>query len=390
MNVLLLVVDSMRADMPWAGYPRDIAPNLTALEKQSVSYTRAYAISSYTAKAVAGFLSGQYPSSLKRDGVFFTEYPKSNLFFPEVLQRAGVYTTSAQAHGYMRKDNGMQQGFDRWQVVPGIRFDATTDLNVTGDRTTALSIEQLSALPKDRRFFAYVHYMDPHEAYRSHPESPKFGHAARDLYDEEIFYTDLWLGKLLEFCKQQSWWGDTAVIVMGDHGEAFGEHGAFRHAFELWEPLVRVPLFFVIPGVAPRRIDTPRSEIDLAPTVLALTGVSEAPAEFRGKSLVPELYGAEAEERPVLLDLPADSNNFERRGFILGRYKVLAFEKDWRVDVYDVVADPEEKQNLKRKDPEKYAEMVRRYKAAWAAVPQVRPYGGNKLKGGGYADGPRE
>jgi choline-sulfatase len=149
-----------------------------------------------------------------------------------------------------------------------------------------------------------------------------------------------------------------------------------------------VPMFFLMPGVAPRSIDTPRSHIDLAPTVLELIGAGTAPPEFRGKSLVAELRGARPEERPVLLDLPADTNNFERRGVILGDYKVLAYEKDWRVDAYDVVHDPGEQQNLKRADPQRYAELLARYREAWAAVPQVRPYGGMQLKGGSIANGP--
>ena len=91
----------MRADMPWAGYPRKIAPNLTALEKQSISYTRAYSVSSYTAKSVAAVLSGQYPSSLKRSGYFFTKYPDSDLFFPELLHKAGVHTMATHGHMYL-------------------------------------------------------------------------------------------------------------------------------------------------------------------------------------------------------------------------------------------------------------------------------------------------
>jgi choline-sulfatase len=388
LNVILLVMDAMRADMPWAGYPREIAPNLTKLEKQSVSYSRAYAVSSYTAKSVAAILTGQYPSSLVRTGYFFTRYPESNLFFPELLQQAGVHTVGTHAHMYMRRGNGMDQGFDDWQVVEGITFDSKTDNHVTSHKVTELAIRQLEAVPDNRLFFIYVHYMDPHDVYVRHKEAPDWGHKARDLYDQEIFYSDLWAGRLLEHCRKQPWWNKTAVIVTGDHGEAFGEHSRYRHAFELWEMLVRVPMFFYLPGVTPRRIDTPRSHIDLAPTVLELMGVRQPPQQLRGQSLVPELYGAEAEPRPVLLDLPADSNNFQRRALVQGDYKVLAFEKDFRIDVYNVAEDPEEKRNLKQVEPEKYDQMVALYRRVWDAIPKVQPFGGNELKGGGRANGP--
>jgi arylsulfatase A-like enzyme len=345
-------------------------------------------VSSYTAKSVAALLSGQYPSSLFRSGYFFTRYPDSNLFFPELLQQAGVHTMGAHAHMYMDRGNGMNQGFDDWEVVKGITFNSKWDDHITSDKLTALAIRQLDAAPKDRRFFMYVHYMDPHDMYMAHPEAPDWGHKPRDRYDQEIFFSDLWVGRLLDHCRKQPWWKQTAVIVTADHGEGFGEHGRFRHAFELWEFLVRVPLFFYVPGATARRIDVPRSHIDLAPTVLDLVGLEDRPEQFRGKTLVPELFGAQPEPRPVLLDLPADSNNFQRRALIDGQYKVLAYERDWRVEVYNVVQDPEEKHDLKKTDPEKYEQMRAEYQRVWSSIPKVMPFGGNKLKGGKTANGP--
>ena len=67
-NVLMISVDSLRFDMPWAGYPRDIAPRLTALEKTCVSYTRAYSVASHTAPSVSAMFFGKYPTELLRDG----------------------------------------------------------------------------------------------------------------------------------------------------------------------------------------------------------------------------------------------------------------------------------------------------------------------------------
>ncbi|MEB2323696.1 MAG: sulfatase, partial [Sorangiineae bacterium] len=389
LNVLLILVDSMRADMPWAGYPRDIAPNLTQLERESVSYSRAYSVSSYTAKSVAALLSGQYPSSLKRSGFFFTHYPDSNLFFPELLAQAGVHTIATHGHMYMAPGkNGMDQGFADWQVVGGIKFDNTKDDFVTSDKMTALGISQLEAAPKGKPFFMYMHYMDPHDVYVRHPESPDFGKSSRDRYDGEIFYTDLWIGKLLDYCRQQPWWNKTAVIVSADHGEAFGEHKMYRHAFALWNALTHVPLFVHLPGgVAPRRIDTPRSDIDLAPTILDLMGVEGDPV-FAGKTLVPELYGADAPARPVLLDLPVDSNNPEVRAMIDGTMKLIVYGRDYRFELYDLAADPGETTDLSKRQPERLEAMKQLYRELWSKVPAIRPYGGNRLIDGSPANGP--
>jgi arylsulfatase A-like enzyme len=385
---VLLLVDSLRADMPWAGYPRDIAPNLTALEKTCASYTRGYSTSSYTAKSVAAALSGKYPSMLKRSGYFFTKYPESNLFFPELLQQAGVHTMSTHGHMYMRKGNtGFDQGFVDWRIVDGLSFDAQTDNHVTSHKMTPLAIAQLDAMPKDKPFFMYLHYMDPHDVYHQHKDTPVFGKKVRDRYDSEVFYTDRWIGTLLEHMKKQPWWEKTVLIVSADHGEAFGEHKMYRHAFELWEMLVRVPLMFCGPGISARRIEAPRSSIDFAPTVLELMGVKES-HDFVGESLVPELGGAAPKERPVLLDLPADSNNPERRALVSGDHKLLVFGNDWRFDLYDVKNDPGETKDLAKQQPEKLAEMKALYQKVWGALPRVKPYGGNKLEGGGVASGP--
>src|SRR5262249_52195814 len=97
LNVLMITVDSLRADMPWAGYERPIAPNLTELEKHAVSYTRAYSLSSYTSMSLGGLLGGKYPGEMKRDGNFFGKY-RDNPMFPEKLHAAGIRTLTAHAH----------------------------------------------------------------------------------------------------------------------------------------------------------------------------------------------------------------------------------------------------------------------------------------------------
>ena len=86
-NVVLISIDSLRADMPWAGYERPIAPRLTELEKRAVSYTHGYSVSSYTSMSIGGLLGGRIPSELKRSGWFFSSY-KNDVFFPELLQQA--------------------------------------------------------------------------------------------------------------------------------------------------------------------------------------------------------------------------------------------------------------------------------------------------------------
>jgi len=359
LNVLLLSIDSLRQDMPWTGYARPIAPNLTKLAAESVVYTHAYSVSSYTAKSVGAFLTSRYPSTLYRSGWFFTDYAPANVFLAEALHEHGIRTMGVQGHLYFGRGKHLDQGFDEWELVPGITFDSTTDKNVTSDKMTDIGIRLLSD-PKNTSgpFFAWIHYTDPHDVYNKHPESPDFGKDNRARYDSEVFFTDLHLGRFLDFARKQPWWSKTCVIITADHGEAFGEHGMYKHAFQLWEVLTRVPILVYGPGITPHQIDKNRSQIDLAPTILDLAGVASGPPSFVGRSLVPEIFdGAKADDRdPVVLDLPEDSHNSQTRAIVHGSTKLIVYGKN-RYELYDLAADPGELHDLSKTEPEKLSQM---------------------------------
>ncbi len=375
-NVLLITIDSLRADMPWAGYDRSIAPRLSALQAKSITYSHAYSTSSFTSKSIPGLLTGRYPSELTRTGYFFTKYLVPAEFVCTGLEAQGIPCIGGHAHAYFGKgQSGFESGFRDWRIVSGISFDYQTDPYVTSDKLTPLAIEMLGGVGGDKPFFAWFHYMDPHDEYKSHPESPHFGKRPRDLYDEEVFFADLWIGKLLDWIDAQPWAAHTATIVTADHGEAFGEHGITRHAHEVWEELVHVPMFVHVPGLAPRVIDATRGAADIAPTVLDLLGAAPV-ASLHGKSLVPELRGAPSEARDVIVDLPEDEYNERRRALIHERTKLIAFGNDVRFALYDLEADPKEAEDLIRKRPDLADDMRRRYKEASKAIVESPPRGG--------------
>jgi choline-sulfatase len=368
-NVILLSIDALRADMPWAGYPRPIAPRLTDFEKKTVDFTRAYSISSYTSMSLGGLLGDRLPSELNRSGYFFGTYRK-DVFFPRLLQKAGVHTMGVMAHMYF-KSAGFDQGFDDWAIVPGITFDPNTDKDVTSDKSEALAERLLGDPANDsRRFFFWAHFLDPHDEYLKH-EGIDWGGKPRDRYDGEVTFTDRYVGKLLDFIAARPWASRTVIVVTADHGEEFGEHGMTRHGFEVWNTLVHVPLMIEAPGAAPRHVDVPRSAIDLPPTILELFGVPPDPA-FEGTSLVAEIYGAPPEPRDVVVDLPETSNNGKRRALIHGDEKIICWDGDTYCKLYDLAQDPLEQAPVTRGDELKA--MRERLRAASRAVKEVAPY----------------
>lgn len=386
-NVIFLMVDSLRADMPWNGYERDIAPYMTKLAKEScVLYPNAYSFSSYTAKSVVPALVGEYPSAMKRDGFFFTRYPdEDNLFISERAQKAGHRTLAAHAHGYFMPALGNNQGFDDYRLIPG-GVDLRAVESITSDPLTDLAKQQLgdpknTELGEGKRFFAYYHYMDPHHTYEKHKDHPDFGNKARDIYDNEVHYTDAHIGKLLDFAKSQKWWKQTVVVITADHGEGFGERNHFRHAYELWEALVKVPMMFCIPGVPAKKLEVRRGHIDLAPTLADLMGLPKDPP-FRGESLVPEMLGEKpAPKKRVLLDLPRADLMDKRRAVIDGDWKVISFGDDKSWMLFDLAKDPWEATDLSKTEPDELERMKKVFAEEWGKVPNVPVVGGAPLKG---------
>jgi arylsulfatase A-like enzyme len=88
---------------------------------------------------------------------------------------------------------------------------------------------------------------------------------------------------------------DTLLVVLSDHGEELSEHGTIGHGHSLRPELLRVPLLFVGPGIAPARLDDEAALADVLPTVLELLGL-EAPQGLDGRSLAARLRGAGARE----------------------------------------------------------------------------------------------
>ncbi|MFO0659944.1 MAG: sulfatase [Polyangiaceae bacterium] len=371
MNVVLITIDSLRAEMPWTGYSRPIAPRLTEFSKKSVVYTHAYSVSSVTAKSIGGMLASKYPSEMFRSNDYFTRYLPDNLMFPEVLHDAGVKTAAAQAHWSLRADWGYGEGIDHYHMLPNMLHGRDADSQVTSQLLTPLAIQTLdevSTEAKDKPFFMWVHYMDPHQKYRLHSDAPAWGSKPRDLYDGEVWYTDLWVGKLLDYIEKQSWASSTAIVITADHGEIFDEHHMGGHGFELWEALVRVPLLIKIPGVSHQTIDTPRSLIDLAPTMTALTG-AHAPSSFRGQSLLGEIRGETPLARTIICDLPEDSQATQRRAVIESPLKYMIAGRNRSPRLFDIERDPSETNDLRQQQPSDF----QRLEQVAAGIKELKP-----------------
>ena len=384
-NLILVTVDTLRAsEMGFLGYDRPTTPNLDALAAEGVVFDAAYAMASYTGKALAPMLIGKYPSETLRDGGHFNTYFPGNTFLAERLHTAGLRTMGAASHWYFRERWGVTQGFDAFDLsaLPS-EGQGDTDATTTGKPLTDAAIKLLQGAGS-QRFFLWVHYFDPHAQYVAHEGAPDFTDPAKPFgwrqhaaYDGEIWFTDQQIGRLLDYARAQPWWKDTVVVVTSDHGEALGEHGInFQHGYEIWEPLMRIPLVVRAPGVKPHHVAAKRSVVDLVPTLLDLMRVPRpAPGELSGQSLVDDLFpqpGAATLERDVYLDMPDGPFTHLRRGIIHGPTPgmKLVHLGGKQYQLYDLAADPGERDDLAA-DPAKLAPMVEALQAKRATLREI-------------------
>jgi len=354
-NLILITIDALRHDLGYMGYRRDITPNLDALAKRSTVFERTYSLASYTGKSVGPMLIGKYGSETHRNWGHFNKFGTEDTFLAQRMKSAAIHTMSVQGHHYFGEFGGLERGFAELNLSAAPPKDAkwASDSTATSPKLTDGAIALLDKHPADQRFFLWVHYLDPHADYLQHEGVKSFGGSGRDLYDHEVVFTDQHLGRLLDYVEKAPWADRTNIIVSSDHGEAFGEHGMYRHGVELWETLVRVPLVVHVPGATPGRIKARRSLIDLVPTCLALMGVPLPDGEGKddflsGVSLLPDVFlepGATPAERDILVDMPGGPYNESRRAFIHGDLKLI-ISRGAHKELFDLAKDPGEKRNL--------------------------------------------
>jgi iduronate 2-sulfatase len=200
-----------------------------------------------------------------------------------------------------------------------------------------------------------VHLFEPHSTYMEHEgfrytERGTAGLAEK--YDYEIAFDDALVGQLLDALDADGLASSTTVVVMADHGEAFGAHivagkPAFFHGDSLYRELTNVPLMFRVPGAAPCMRDDVVQLIDLAPTIAALFDVPP-PRSWQGRSLVPALACQSLEARPAFSELlPAPEWDHEAKAMVTadGKHHVYYRISDSTWEIYDLEHDPDEKTN---------------------------------------------
>lgn len=356
-NVLLITIDTLRADHLGAyGYPRPTSPAIDEVARQGTLFTQSWAHAPSTRYSMPAILTGRLPLDVDYDTSVegWPGLAPRATTIAEVLRPRGFVTGAITNYWYFDRQRGMAQGFDEYDNdnaalhtgVPGEGPAQTRGSSSKEQTDKAIAFVERHG---DRPWFLWVHYYDPHYAYEAHPGSASFGGDRVALYDGEIRFTDDQIGRLLAAIQQRGAYDKTIIAITGDHGEGFGEHGVELHGYHLYAAQTRVPVIVRVPGLPPRRSETPVGHVDLLPTLANLAGVppeDETLARAMGRSMVDVLAGAPDLDRPVWQQLSYEGRH-EMRGAITRACHVLynvSPASSW--EVYRVDRDPLERADL--------------------------------------------
>ncbi|HPA80909.1 MAG TPA: sulfatase-like hydrolase/transferase [Thermoanaerobaculales bacterium] len=372
-NVLLITLDTTRADRIGAyGWAAAETPRLDRLAREGALFEQTITPTAFTLPAHSSILTGLYPPfhGVRLNGGAALAEVQTTL--AETLAGAGYRCGAVIGAFVIDQRWGLSQGFehydDSFKLAPDQRLDLA-GVQRPADQVVDLGLEWLDQ-GDGRPFFAWLHLYDPHIPYDPpEPFKTRFsGRGASGLYDGEIAFTDSEVGRVLDWLDERGIAEETVVVVVGDHGEALGDHGETEHGYYIYDATVRVPLIVRAPGSGAEgvRVSQQVRTIDVMPTVLDLVGVAP-PQPLHGQSLLPLILDPEGgEPRPAYSESMAVNLQYGWSALYGLRTATHKFIDAPRAELYDHAQDADEATNLVRDEPA-LAERLRAQLAALRA-----------------------
>jgi len=291
--IVLISIDTLRSDhLPAYGYKGVETPAIDALRRDAILFARTYSHCPLTLPSHASLLSGLLPTHTGvRDNAGYTFDAARHPYLPRLLKQAGYETGAAVSAFLLRRAAGLAGGFDLYDDdmtagSPG----ASVASGETAERPGAISARRLLGWMKgrgDKPFFLFLHLYEPHTPYE--PPEPFASRYRTAPYDGEIAAADAVVGTVIAALKRGGWYDKAIIVLLSDHGEGLGEHGEEQHGVFLYRETLQVPLLLKLPdgARAGTTVTTPAALVDVAPTLLALSGVKpDVPPSFDGQNLL--------------------------------------------------------------------------------------------------------
>jgi len=404
-NILFIMADDLGyADLSCYGRREYVTPVLDHLAGQGMMFTHAYANSAVCSATRVGLITGRYQyrlpvglhEPLARPG---PGLPREHPTLPSLLRDVGYATTLiGKWHMGSLPDNGPQErGYDEFWGIRGggvdyfthesasgpDLWDGSARVTETGYITDLMADRTITTLERrkddGKPFLISLHFTAPHWPWEANDENGRaeseriaasntplallsYDSGSLETYAEMVKSLDHNIGRVLARLAELDMDRDTIVVFTSDNGgERFSDTWPFTgKKTELLEGGMRIPTILRWPGVveAGSTSDTPIMSMDWLPTFLAAGRATPDPAYLPdGVDLIPVLLGGSLPERTLYWRFGNKSQRAARRGPM----KYLKINDN--EFLFDVVADPLERANLKDRQPEDFV----RLKSAWEA-----------------------
>lgn len=346
-SIVLLVMDALNArHLGIYGYSRNTSPHLDQMARDGLLLTNYISNSSWTRPSFTTILTG-LPK--KEHGVELD----SRILEPEIktlaerMRSHGYQTAGFVGNPLVRQIWGFGQGFQVYQDTHSLDRAFPSDRILVDKAIEWMNSQE--AGPVFLMLFltsAHTPYRPP-KGYRKFLEQQPKGQVieypfreyekplpADDhnrivaAYDDEIFFMDKQIGRLVAFMEEKFGSQNVSFIATADHGEAFGEHNCYQHTYHMWEATLRVPfiLYSKRLGIKGRIDDRPYTHLDVLPTVLDLAQVGYDAGKVPGRSIVKALEKVDArEERAIFSQYSA--HGIRRQAIRKGRMKLVHHHK---------------------------------------------------------------
>lgn len=410
-NILLIAIDSLRADhVSGYGYPRLTTPHLDRFAEECVLFENTFSAHIPTTSAYASMLTGMdcfntQVVALRHQGDLRPEVRT----MAEVLRDLGYNTTCVGFTG-----NPSARGFDKYLDYPAWG-SWNEGRSPKAGKLNDVTIPELDRLIDDEKpFFVMLRHMDPHAPYlppapfermfyhgnESDPANKSMepvmsfkpfrdffatwmppGISDKDYviaqYDGAIAYMDSCLQTIFEMLKARGILDETIVVVNGDHGETLYDHECWFDHHGIYDTVLHVPLMIRYPSKLPQgvRVKGYNQHKDLMPTIFELAGIDQSEItwaselRFNGESLLPMIRGEVASHESSFYI--TECTWMRKHGWRTPEWKLMiALEPDFHfkpeIELYNLIADPNENNNIAAERPDVVAHL-RACMDAWIA-----------------------
>ena len=358
LNVLLITMDTTRADrLGCYGNKQAITPEIDALAASGVRFDQAFSQVPLTLPSHCSLMTGLYPSTNGIEVNSAKSLGTGVATMAETFKSHGYRTGAFIASWILDSMFGLNRGFDHYddKMVFGDKVNVEQSER-RGDKVVDAALGWLRG-QSDSPFFAWVHFYDPHAPYD--PPAP-YKNQVPDYYDGEIAFTDAQIGRILTWLKKSDLINQTLVVIVGDHGEAFGEHDEIQHGLFIYDTTMHVPMIMACPGTIPQGVVV-QSDVrllDVFPTLMEQLKWNPVPG-LEGESLVDRWQNG----NPPFLPIYGESV-YTLQGYGWSPIRSLISD-EWkyieapRPELYNRNSDPDELNNVITKFPVIAGQMKR-------------------------------